>query len=435
MATLLLLLVGAAVPVLLYLYYQRGPSNAGVPHVDIDGAKSAARYVAETGRLIERGYNDYCEKGLPFSIPNLLEPSSPLVVLPMKYLNEVAYAPQSKLSSIEYLAKWTPVMPYMTLMSMFARMGARMLVSPNLCTQWASLSAEYLPVFTKATRSVRANYHPSLRWIAKYVDEDVKAVRKIRGQAAELLRPLAQNLFVMTVASTDQTSMIALWLLFELIDHPESMAEIKAEIIEVQGGEDQVWTRKKLGELRVLDSFMTETMRVHSPVQISPNYETNFQSNHQPRSYETLDSQRRPLPKGTTISFPTYQYTLDAELHQDPSTFDPKRHLRKRNEIDTAKFHCSSTADSLVWGSGLHACPRRFIVQASLKLVFVHLLMNYEFRFPDKGKIRPSPDISAGIMMAPDMDSCMYPTPLPPAAFGAYSTNTNAADLRVLKSK
>ncbi|KAI0120158.1 cytochrome P450 [Nemania sp. FL0031] len=467
MASLLSLIVGAAVPVLLYWYYRRSttpPSQIpGISQVDIDGVKSPARYVTETGRLIEQGYNDYCKRGFPFSIPNLWEPTSPLVVLPMKYLDEVSYASQSKLSAQEYVSKlglvqyscgppmveevqhvaktnlnraleWTPIMPYMSLMSIFARMGARMLVGSELCTAWALLSSEYLLALMKATRSVRTGYHPSLRWAAKYIDKDVKVVRKIRGRAAKLLHSilqersaamksdtmvkhhdaiqwlieehtargnnrlssdeLAQNLFVMTVASTHQTTMIALWLLFDLIDHPESLAEIKSEITKVQGGKDQVWTRKKLGELRVMDSFMTETIRIHSSMQTTVNRVVM-------KPWVFKDGLK--LPVGTQISFPTYQYTLDAEVHQSPSAFDPKRHLRKRQEIDAAKFHFASTADSLVWGSGSHACPGRFMVQDSLKLIFIHLLMHYEFKYPDQGKLRPDPDTPTGIMIAPDM--------------------------------
>ncbi|KAJ8128347.1 hypothetical protein O1611_g5287 [Lasiodiplodia mahajangana] len=489
---LLSLIVGVVVPVLLYWYYRRSTTSSsqvpGISQVDIDGVKSPARYVAETAQLIEQGYNEYCKRGLPFSIPNLWEPSSPLVVLPMKYLEEVKYAPQSKLSAPEYVSKlglvqysygppmveevqnavktnlnraldhlteplhhvciaafadhmppcneWTPMMPYMTLMSIFARMGARMLVGSDLCTAWASLSLEYLPAFTKASRNVRAGYHPSLRWAAKYVDKDVKVVRKTRARAAELLRPilqgraaamksdttvkhhdaiqwliqehiargnhrlssdeLAQNLFVMTVASMHQTTMIALWLLFDLIDHPESMAEIKSEITKVQGGEDQVWTRKKLGELRAMDSFMTETMRFHSSMQSTVNRVVM-------KPWAFKDGLK--LPVGTQISFPTYQHMLDEEVqqNQNPSAFDPKRHLRKRQEIDATNFHFASTADSLVWGSGSHACPGRFMVQDSLKLIFIHLLTHYEFKYPDQGKLRPSPDTPVGIMIAPDM--------------------------------
>jgi hypothetical protein len=40
-----------------------------------------------------------------YSVPNLADFSSPLVLLPLKYLDEVAFAPMAKLSLYEYFNK------------------------------------------------------------------------------------------------------------------------------------------------------------------------------------------------------------------------------------------------------------------------------------------------------------------------------------------
>lgn len=192
------------------------------------------------------------------------------------------------------------VAPFGPLMRIFVRMGALMLVGPDMCDAWTALSFDYLDVFVKATRNLRTEYYPALRWAARYVDPDVKAVIRVRRRAADTVRSireeraaepgaehlhkdavqwllsdyavkgkcvssdeLAQNLLVMTISSTHQTSMIALWLLFDLIEHPEALAEIKDEIVRVQAVSPK-WTRQSLGNLQILDSFMSETMRVHS---------------------------------------------------------------------------------------------------------------------------------------------------------------------------
>ncbi|KAI2471896.1 hypothetical protein F4781DRAFT_428900 [Annulohypoxylon bovei var. microspora] len=89
------------------------------------------------------------------------------------------------------------------------------------------------------------------------------------------------------------------------------------------------------------------------------------------------------LPVGTQLSFPTQQYSNDADVHPNPDVFDAKRHLRKR-EIDPAKYHFASTADTLIWGSGRHACPGRFL-------------------YPEEGEVRPNPDMLNDIMTAPDV--------------------------------
>lgn len=118
------------------------------------------------------------------------------------------------------------------------------------------------------------------------------------------------------------------------------------------------------------------------------------------------------LPEGTQISFPTEQYSNDPDVHPDPQRFDAKRHLRKRETTNadgnnSSKYHFASTADSLAWGRGPHACPGRFLVQDALKLIFIQLLTEYEFRYPPsasgEGVQRPRPDMASGINTMPDV--------------------------------
>ncbi|KAH9896312.1 cytochrome P450 [Xylariomycetidae sp. FL2044] len=396
----------------------RATSVANVAYVDLEGEdRTPIRYAAETGNLVARGYAKKYR-----ATDELMQPIEQACLAGFK--KDMPPCPE-----------WTSVMPFNLLMSIFVRMGARMLVGPELHDAWVSLSFRYLPVFVKASRSVQTNYRSTTRWLAKYIDADVKSVIKIRREAGEMLRPviearskqldsadsaggkhnqdaiqwlllehrkkgqrlspdeLAQNLLVMTVSSTHQTTMAALYLLFDLIEHPDSLAEIKHEILYIQS-QNTSWTHRALGELRIMDSFMTETLRFHTFTQTTVNRMVM-----QPWTF----NDGFHLPVGTQISFPTRQYSLDPVIHTDPDVFDPKRHLHKREKIDQAKYHFASTADSLIWGSGPHACPGRFLVQDSLKLIFIHLLTHYVFKYPDEGKTRPGPDMANGIMIAPDV--------------------------------
>ena len=40
------------------------------------------------------------------------------------------------------------------------------------------------------------------------------------------------------------------------------------------------------------------------------------------------------------------------------------------------------------WGYGKHACPGRWFADAEIKMILVHMLLEFDFRFPD-GKSRP----------------------------------------------
>lgn len=121
------------------------------------------------------------------------------------------------------------------------------------------------------------------------------------------------------------------------------------------------------------------------------------------------------LPVGATISFANSEYSFDSAIHPDAHTFDPKRHLRKRQQFvgtDNAnKFHFASTEDTIVWGSGPHACPGRFFAQEVLQMIFVHFLTMYDIKYPPaeneekegQGVHRRPPSLPMGFNIVPNV--------------------------------
>ena len=61
----------AVVTTLFYLFYKTKSSGGivrlpNIPHVDLEGEKTRARYVAETGALMEKGYAQVTKSSNPF---------------------------------------------------------------------------------------------------------------------------------------------------------------------------------------------------------------------------------------------------------------------------------------------------------------------------------------------------------------------------------
>jgi cytochrome P450 len=96
------------------------------------------------------------------------------------------------------------------------------------------------------------------------------------------------------------------------------------------------------------------------------------------------------IPAGTEINFASQQQSYDSDIYPDADVFDPRRWQQKRQETDPHRFHFPATSDDFLnWGSGTHACPGRFLADVTLKLIFVHLLTNYDFKYPDNIQSRP----------------------------------------------
>jgi hypothetical protein len=76
-----------------------------------NGDNSMQRYFHNSETILEQGYKQYLKNGLPFSMFNCMDVSTPMAVLPVKYLGEVRNASTSKLSFASLLNKahWAPM--------------------------------------------------------------------------------------------------------------------------------------------------------------------------------------------------------------------------------------------------------------------------------------------------------------------------------------
>ncbi|KAL9111457.1 MAG: hypothetical protein Q9227_004135 [Pyrenula ochraceoflavens] len=316
-------------------------------------------------------------------------------------------------------------------------MSACAIVGPELGgldSEWQSLSMNYVSAALSAPAKVRNKYPRWLYWLSRYTNDGVKTMWKHRARARELLTPilqnrinateelkaqgkgatkrkgprkyedgvqwlldahtarnksltpdqLAQDLFVIMTASIHSTSGAGLAILFDMMEHPDTQSEIIQEILQTRSRVQGVWTRKSLADLKLLDSFMRESARVHAltqytAVQRIPTTSWTFQDGLE-------------IPAGFTMAFPSYHRNFDPDVHPDPNTFDAQRHFRKRQQFTTHKYHFASTAeDMLNWGSGRHACPGRFFAQETLKLLLIHLLTHYEFKHAPETKEEETP--------------------------------------------
>lgn len=118
------------------------------------------------------------------------------------------------------------------------------------------------------------------------------------------------------------------------------------------------------------------------------------------------------LSAGTHLAIPTDAMLNDPALlpagGADPDTFDAFRCSRVREDPskpeNAQRYQLATTkATSLPFGHGKHACPGRFFASSEDKLIMCHLLLMYDFRYPE-GQGRPQNWLFSE-NLAPDPDA------------------------------
>lgn len=96
------------------------------------------------------------------------------------------------------------------------------------------------------------------------------------------------------------------------------------------------------------------------------------------------------LPKGAMIIVPTTPMQ-DPAIYPNPNMFDGHRFFRMRQEQGSEhRFQFTSVSPQhFGFGYGKHACPGRFFVTNQIKVMLIHLILNYDWKFHAHQNGRP----------------------------------------------
>lgn len=90
------------------------------------------------------------------------------------------------------------------------------------------------------------------------------------------------------------------------------------------------------------------------------------------------------IPKGATIVVSAH-VNEDESIYPDAHTYDGYRFYKKRQEPGNEhRFQLvTTTRESFGFGHGLHACPGRFFAANESKILLMHLLLKYDWKFKE----------------------------------------------------
>lgn len=289
-----------------------------------------------------------------------------------------------------------------------ARLAATALTGVELATndEWARIIMNVQFASIMAGMSIRQNYRSPFFRLAKLWDplcrslaadrkkselllSEAVSQRRKNGQASKdclgwlvdafpkrKLPDLVEDELFLAVAAV-QTSMNALTnILCDLIERPQVMKDLRAEIDLVSAGRPGNLTFAEVMRLQKLDSFMKESQRL-TPFSL-------INIGRSVRQRVTFDD-GFTLEPGTQVVFPAYYAHTDPKRYPDPDTFQPYRFLNSNKE--GCESFVTVNTGFLNFGIGQHACPGRHYAALQIKTILIDLLRNYDMRFvPEAGR-------------------------------------------------
>lgn len=319
---------------------------------------------------------------------------------------------------------WTEFQPYQVFGKVSARLSARALVGPSLCRDptWLDISVNYteslfrtivilrlfpcwmhplicyaLPSYWYGRRYVqkaKALLGPVIRnllrksdngsWSPQDNEEDSNVLCWLADTAKGRDRDpdtLAHVEVLLALASVHTTLLRMVNALYDVTANPEYFGELQAEIQNLHASPNG-WGATSYAKLDKLDSVLRESQRMSPPTILGMKrlFKESF-----------MFSNGMHIPKGTYVCLSTFAIENDPGNTTKPEVFDGLRSYRLRQQKQSNErqqnhnnedyLFSSMERTVLNFGYGKTACPGRYFASLVIKILFVKLLTEYDFKF------------------------------------------------------
>ncbi|KAI3165529.1 hypothetical protein DTO039G3_6538 [Penicillium roqueforti] len=189
----------------------------------------------------------------------------------------------------------------------------------------------------------------------------------------------------LALAAIHTTSNLLTNVMYDLAAYPEYIQPLRDEILAV-AAEDGVLKKTSLLKLKLMDSVMKESQRTN-PLSLT--------SMNRLALKQIVLSDGTVIPKGANM-FVSTKTLEDDNIYPNAGTYDGYRFYNKRQQPGNEHKHqfVATTSEHFVFSHGVHACPGRFFAANETKIMFLHLLLKYDWKLQSGG--RP-PNIENGV--------------------------------------
>ena len=165
----------------------------------------------------------------------------------------------------------------------------------------------------------------------------------------------------MMFAGHHTSSGTAAWTMIELLNNPDVMSDVAAELDELYADGSEV-SFQALREIPRLESALKETLRLHPPLILLLRV-----------AKEDIDFGDYRIPAGAMVGATPKVSNRLPDSFPEPERFDPGRYIDPRQE---------DTFNRWTWipfGAGRHRCVGSAFAMMQLKAIFSVILRDYEF--------------------------------------------------------
>ena len=264
---------------------------------------------------------------------------------------------------------------------------------------WRATSKHTLPIIKERLANFqRKKEDPTFEWEEPndYISWQI-AIATAEDRQDELTPDMiSRRLMPIDFAAIHTTTLTITNVLFDLIASDPSkhfLEGIREEVERVLAEEGGHWTKAGLGRCHRADSAIRESMRISNFITLS------VMRKVLPAEGVENKTEGWRAPVGAYIGLDVYSVHHDPEIYHSPETYDAFRFSRVREEeedkspdkddsekhssIPSVNYHKSTslitTSDTfLSFSHGRHACPGRFFVAVSLKMLLAYMVINYE---------------------------------------------------------
>ncbi|PRQ49212.1 putative oxidoreductase [Rosa chinensis] len=180
----------------------------------------------------------------------------------------------------------------------------------------------------------------------------------------EIIKGLILSLLL---AGTDTSAVTIEWAMSNLLNHPDALEKIRAEL-DAQLGQERIVDEPDISKLHHLQSIISETLRLYPT---APMLVPHFAS-------DDCIVGGFNVPRDTLVLINAWAIHRDPKLWDDPESFKPER-FETGSKDEAHKF--------MPFGMGRRACPGAGLAQREIGLTLASLIQCFEWERVSKEEV------------------------------------------------